>query len=438
MRSILRSAQPGTSTCLFLTITLLFAQSLIGQTIIETNRYTLAADQELEGETWVIAEEMNLSGDVRGELFVLQPSSTDMTSSPTQSVFLITGHAYEDVWGMARAIEVSGTVDKSVRLHARESVTISGSVGNNLLAYATPVGAVNISTGAVIKGNALIKGQNVIIEGHIDGNISAHGTGTLQFGGVCNNLILTSPKIDILESAVIKGDLRYHSKTDVVPAPGATIEGQIIRLDDNGSASEQTDSHAIQIAMINLGLVILTESFQMVQVSESVSRLILGFAVFLVSLFIIGIFPDITTMSVQRIRKNHFRSLLTGMAMIWLLPTLSLLLFYSSIGAALAIFILAVWIILIFSSQALGIIILGTMIVSRKGKQTFGSVLIILLVGIAVFMGLSYLPMGIGMAIILWLTFIGSGGLTLGIIDRRNLSQLYKIQNDIHGNRPSD
>ena len=58
-------------------------------------------------------------------------------------------------------------VKKSARLHGRESITINGEISRNLLAYATPAGAVNISTNATVHGDAKLKGNNLIIEGRI-------------------------------------------------------------------------------------------------------------------------------------------------------------------------------------------------------------------------------------------------------------------------------
>ena len=104
----------------------------VAQEIIKTNSFTLAADETLPNETWVVAGDMLLSGTVEADLFVLQPSTTDMLQGSgegvTQSVFIVEGVIEEDIWGMARAIEINGEVKKSARLHGRESITLNGEI----------------------------------------------------------------------------------------------------------------------------------------------------------------------------------------------------------------------------------------------------------------------------------------------------------------------
>ena len=212
------------------------------------DRVVIKADEVIEDDLYVTANEFVLDGTVKGDLFVFAQTIT------------INGTVDGDLLAMGQAVIVNGTVTDDARIAgAALQVGKDASIGSDLLGGG---GSLETKSGSVIAGELVFGAGQALLDGDVSGDMLA-GTAALELGGSFGgdvqayvdvtedtqsappmNMFMTDipitlpsvePGLTINESAQIAGDLKYTSTIDL-PVPSGAVEGKVTRTAPQVSA----------------------------------------------------------------------------------------------------------------------------------------------------------------------------------------------------------
>jgi len=127
----------------------------------------------------------------------------------------------------AQKVDVNGVVVNSVRSFAQD-VTVRGHVERNVMAFAQ---SVLIDTRAWVEKDVNAYGSQIIMRGHIGGNLRTSGDHLTISGQVDGDVQAECAKIVILSSAIIGGSLKHSPEADVKVDDGAQILGGVSKLE---------------------------------------------------------------------------------------------------------------------------------------------------------------------------------------------------------------
>ncbi len=127
-----------------------------------------------------------------------------------------------------RSLDHNGRIERNLHVFA-ETANINGVVNRSVIAFCSEF---------ILSGNALVERDLTIYCGRVDiggtvkGNAKIHGSEVRIFGIIEGDLEIEGDKIAISSSAVIKGNLTYSSRDEIVidTADGAVIVGTIERV----------------------------------------------------------------------------------------------------------------------------------------------------------------------------------------------------------------
>ncbi|MBI2437247.1 MAG: hypothetical protein HYV36_00325, partial [Lentisphaerae bacterium] len=195
-----------------------------GLEFIQTNRYELGVSETLPAELWLSAERITLAGKAQDDLFLLGVPET-MKPDETNGVVMLSGECGNDVWALANIVELSGQVRDHARLLAR-TITISGSIGRSALLLGS---AVHLTRTARLEGDARLMGENLIVEGTVQGRLTVVGHKATLAGTFATNVQVTAPDIVVLPGTSIGGNLVYRSAQELTLSRDVKLSGQLIR-----------------------------------------------------------------------------------------------------------------------------------------------------------------------------------------------------------------
>jgi cytoskeletal protein CcmA (bactofilin family) len=199
----------------------------------------IKADEVIDDDLYVTAQNFTLDGTVKGDLFVMGENIT------------INGTVDGDLFAAGQTIVINGTVSGDVRMGgAALQLGEAGNVGEDLLA-----GGANLETkdGSKIGGELMLGSGQALLAGDVAGDVMI-GTGALElrgeFGGdvtaevgdatesepapsmympnVKIPIPSVRPGLTVSEDAVIKGDLVYTQSSDL-NIPSGVVAGKITR-----------------------------------------------------------------------------------------------------------------------------------------------------------------------------------------------------------------
>ena len=339
---------------------------------LTTNTFTVSKNTVLESEQWVQCENATIAGHLKNDLFIFA----------NQNV-IINGTVDGAIWGIGTQILFSGTANQNTRFGG-ETVHISGILNGTLLAIANTV---QITTNAQVHGELNIVGKKVFIEGLIDGpaSIQAGELVTLT-GTIKGNVQITAPKIIIQNQTRIEGNLTYISPNELI-LDKSIVKGKLIRKTTPTFSSK--DLFAIFLSTLVTGI------------------------------FLISIFPITFAISTQTIREAPWRCLWTGALVVLLLFMLASMTIQTLLGRPIGLFLFASWGFLIYTSQIVVALVLGSLLLRRQNRS-LKQVLSSLLTGLLFLYLLPLLP-GLALFVFIATTSIGTGALFLAILQQRRL-----------------
>jgi cytoskeletal protein CcmA (bactofilin family) len=327
------------------------------------------------------------------------------------------GNAQEFRHGNNASIGMNETVNSTAFLTGR-NLDIAGEVNGDLFCAGQ-----NVNISGVIHGDVLCAGQNVHITGIIDGDVRVAAqnaeltsavSGNLTAlahifnmsgrasvakdlsGSVGRNIKTTVQNLRLGSSAKIGGNVEYASYNQLTKESGANIAGKI--------SHSEPKKHEKHSGWFGIGF-----------------RVYWFFAMLLVALALVALFPALFEASALTTLKSPLRTVLLGVAAVLFTPVVFIFLMITIIGIPLGVILMLGWFAaLILSGPFFGYLI------GRIVWRAQRNVILTMLVGSIIVLLVYNLPILGGLALLAAL-FIGTGMVVCEAIDRFK-KPLYKVK----------
>lgn len=356
------------------------AMSSLSADRFSTNEYVVAQEQTVGDEQWVLANRVDAAGTFQDDLFLSSNSSISLS-----------GSFAGNVWAAAMTdAELAGSFQRNVRL-VGQNIRIDGTIDGNLIAYA--INSIIIGTNAAIRGNVeLVCVNSIVQEGHIGGDaeLSSMKLVTMD-GSVSGSTRITSPEIILSDAARVGGDLHYLANKELVLAEGV-VEGSISRIPaENPVSTNRLLSHAIWFL-----------------------------AALLTGIPFISLFPMTAAMSSMMARKSPLKCLLVGVVATLFIPFFAMTAMSAGIGIPLGMILFASWGILVYISRIVSGIVIGTLIL-RRGNASHIHIVLSMATGLGLIYILTFVPSFLGLFVQATAICLGMGALLLALLQKRKL-----------------
>ncbi len=342
-----------------LILLLFIAQASFAIELIQTEQFITPEGEILTKETWISAQTINIDGEASNDLFAVAAAIN------------LDGTFHGDVWGGGETVGAAGIFRDDVRLMSR-TVQVAGTFHKSLTAIGNTI---KIERTAILHKNMLCLGENVIVEGSVDGNVRIMAQRVTLGGQIGGNVSLVTREISVLPGTVINGDLTYTAPKELVLSPSVILNGELTR--------EFETPPTLQIFK-----------------SDLITHFIFGLAALVTGLVLIGLFPHYTGASLHALRTARGLSGLIGFVALFMLPVTASLLLLTLIGLPLSILLFLFYFILLYLSKIVVALALGSAILRRRefSKRT------------------AVAPLALGLLIIYALTSLAAVSLLINIL----------------------
>ncbi len=223
---------------------------------------------------------------------------------------LFIGHQISgDLIAAGGRLKIRGRIDDDVRISGGE-LDIDASIGDDLAAAG---GSVRLSPASRVGGDAWVTGGEIEIGGSIDGDLRLFGGEIRLSGSVAGDVEIEGGEIELLDGAVIGGDLNYTSPQQAAIADDVTIEGQV--------SYEQGEP----------------------QYADRGFGLFFSITLVVASILFYLLFPHYTIASVGRMRSDPFASLGLGFIFVVATPIVAMVLMLILLGFWIGLSLLALY-----------------------------------------------------------------------------------------------
>lgn len=282
------------------------------------------------------------------------------------------GNVSGDVSVGGGSLTINGNIGDDMRA-AGGNIIINSIVGDDLFVAG---GNITLTKDAVVKGDLILGGGQVNLNGSVLGNVKM-GSGILNlegtitgeakiYGGsifinnsIGKNVVLSADDVRFGPNARLGGDLRYWQKKGELDLSQSSIQGKV-----TFDPALSTIKNKVE--------------FGREQVSKSIGSIFLGFLgyYFLSSVLIILVLFLVTKKFFQNsaivLQKKPLMSFLAGLGFFVLTPILIFLLFLTLIGIPLAGFVFVIYVLSFCLASILSSLVLGHWVVwywSIKGDS---------------------------------------------------------------------
>lgn len=218
-------------------------------------------------------------------------------------------------------IEIRAPVRQDVRA-AGGTIDVEANVGGDMVAAG---GTVRLDNDASVAGSAWLAGSDIELAGKIGRGARVFAKQVRLSGQIDGNTRIHAQQIDLGPTARINGDLTYASPTPLAQEKASQISGKITR---EAMPQEWNAERKGQMAMVWL-----TPLF------------VLGMLAAGILLYLL--FPGAVDGTQRAIREHPVRSILTGLALLFAVPPLAILLMATVIGIPVGLILLTLYPLLI-------------------------------------------------------------------------------------------
>lgn len=343
----------------------------------------IAPRQVLREDLYVIANSVVVDGTLDGDLFAIA------------GAVRINGRVTGSVFAAAVEVAITGQVDGDVRA-AAASVTVAApaggeqrpTIGGDLLAAGASI--VLDSTGSVGR-DTVLGGRSVVLAGPIGRHVKGGGSDITINNTVGGEVDLQTVDRLILGSAArIAGDLHYQSRQEAERDSRAQVGGQIERTEGAADAGARIRATLFNILAVT----------------------ILGAAVLLLSR------RGVESAGAAIVRQPVL-CLGWGFGLLVGIPLAALLLLVTVVGAPLALIVIALYALVLYTSQAIVGLAVGRLLLSQlRPVEGYRWSVLCILVGVLVLSALRSVPFLDGLVTLLML-IVGLGAIWLAYLDGR-------------------
>jgi cytoskeletal protein CcmA (bactofilin family) len=256
-------------------------------------------------------------------------------------------------------------------------------------------GRVQLGRRAEIAGRATLAGNDVLVEGAVDGQLTVFAESVTLDGRFGSGIVVAARSLSVGPNARIHGRLTYRTSQPPVIDPGAEIIGGVKRS-EAGIALPAAGRWARAAAWI--GAAVFTGGI-----------LLLG------ALFILAA-PEASAAAARSVRRRPLASLGLGLAVLMLLPLVALASLATVIGVPLGLALLLLWPVAMLLGYLGGVLFVGDSLATlfARSEDRAPAWLRIVCLGVvlaAILVSIKW-PL-FGWLLILLLTLAGAGALTL-------------------------
>jgi len=268
---------------------------------------TVTIQQPVHGDLMTAGQTVQVDSEIQGDLAT---AGQDVTVAGP-----VTGY----VMAAGRNVTVGARVDNDLWA-AGETVTVDGQIGDT----ATLAGrTVHLGRGATVGDSARLAGSTVTMEGRIERDLSIGAATAVIDGHVGGNVEARAQRVSILPGTVVDGDLIVHSPRPPDISPQARVAGQV-----RYNEVEQGGGFGGWFAMWLIGFLAL---------------LILGLPV-------LALAPRWAARIADVMTARFGASMLSGLALLVLIPLAIVLLAVTVVGIPLAAVLAALYFVVLAAS----------------------------------------------------------------------------------------
>ena len=301
----------------------------------------------------------------------------------------------EDLIAAGGYVTVRGSIRDDLRV-AGGNIEIAAEVGDDLIAAG---GNVSIGESTTVNGTVHLAGGSIKLAGAIQGNVTV-AAATLEISGTIDgNLEYMGDRIELLDKAIVKGDLNYQSPNQASVAADATILGAINHEEKDWERSSR-----------DFGLL-------------SLLTFVVAVTVFLL------VFPNYAVGSARRIGAEPLKSAGAGFLLLVLTPILAILSMSLVLGIWVGLTLLAFYAVALLTSYLIGCVFVGDWGAKRLNQDASsrGRIILAATLAIVLLKLISALPLVGNLLIFLLLVAgLGAGAMQINAIYRREPAHLSK------------
>jgi len=212
------------NTFKILSLVLLFSIPNLGFTMPESGESITQRDN-VEDDYYAAGASVDINAVVNGDVVIAGGE-------------LYIGHQIQgDVIAAGGSIRLSGNIKDDVRI-AGGDLTIDANIGDDLIASG---GRINLPAATTVGGAAWLAGGDIRVAGTINQDLNA-GAGSIRLSGtVHGDVRVQAGELQILQGAVIDGNVLYRGPNEAIIHPDARISGKVtyeqVEWDDSAKGS---------------------------------------------------------------------------------------------------------------------------------------------------------------------------------------------------------
>ena len=384
-------------------------------TFLHSKSPGIESDSVYDDDVYISGFKIKFDSKVHGDLFGF---SYEMVQTDT-----IDGN----FMSFAYSVENLGPVTGSLRVFAGNA-SCNSEIGRNLLLFCQNI---NLGPKTNIGRDADIFGQNVVVQGSIGRNLKIKAQNATVSGAINGDLNFEGDSLTINPNTTISGNLNYKSASRAAIGEGVKIGGQI-----NWTRAELEKKPHRQnkggLALIATWIVSL-KGYLIYLILLSVIMLVAGIIpvpnvlAILFLWIILGVCGNLVIFLTKRralvtemtLASRLFPSLGLGFILLFLVPIVALIIFFTIIGAPLAMLLMMIFGIALFVGGIYVCLFAGRQlckIFTPRSKNTPGY--LCYTIGMIILVALSFIPI-FGYILTLAVMMLGLGGLVLAYWNSR-------------------
>jgi len=353
---------------LFLSVILICTPATATEMVAADHQYNLGEGEVLEDDLIVAGGTIMIDGDVSGDLIV------------AGGTIEVAGRVDDDAWIAGGSLIIDGEIGDDLRA-AGGDIHLRGSVADNAMIAG---GTITASSNSDVGGDLDVAGGSIKIAGHVGSDLSCGGGSVVIGGAIDGNATIYADDIRILQSARIKGDLKYTSDMEI-EIPAGTVMGDVVY---KRSEKKVEDIY-----------------------SKTTSSIISFLSILLIGLLMVRFTGNTTIMVSDTIATQILKSLGSGVLLLIAIPLVAMILMITVIGIPLGLIVLVSYMVILYISKIFVGLAIGRHILTYA-KQEISSPYWHLVVGLIVIAFATKLPL-IGFLISLIVILAGLGALVM-------------------------
>lgn len=276
------------------------------QEIRSSDNISVGKDETIDAPLIANGNTINIEGTVNGDLYCVG------------SQVIISGRVDGDIFCIAQSINLSGQVDGSARLLASD-MNISGTIDGTLSALSSNF---VLTDKAKITKDLMLATTNARINGNVGRDISLYSQSAELGGVVGRNVAGNIFNLTLSKNADIRGNVNYTSSNEPIRLSDSKVGGKITRNQSMPQAGGQ-------VGLVNL---------------------LLGYLAFTLSLLIVSMLsvwaiPKFFVNTQKEIEGSIGKISLYGLANLFIVPVVCMVLAFTLVGLPLASLILLAWLL---------------------------------------------------------------------------------------------